>query len=93
MTARETESALLERCIAIAQGTEQAARNAREANVFGVAGMLIRSRFAAESNRLMGVSEQYFSTNPGERVESAEVVRLGWVVDLPRQRDMLFHRL
>lgn len=93
MTARDVESALLARCSAVAKGSDQSARDQREANVFRLAAMVIQSRFPGESGRLMQVSEQYFASHPNERLAPAEVVRNGWVLNLPRLRDMLSHRL
>jgi hypothetical protein len=41
----------------------------------------------------MRVSEQYFAAHPNERLAAAEVVSKGWVVGLPRLRDMLTQQL
>jgi hypothetical protein len=41
----------------------------------------------------MRASEQYFATHPNERLAAGEVVRNGWVVSLPRLRDMLSQQL
>jgi len=35
----------------------------------------------------------YFASHPNERLPSAEVVRRGWVIGLPRLRDMLSRQL
>lgn len=93
MTARDVESALLARCSAVARGSDPSARDQREANVFRLAAMVIQSRFPDESARLMQASEQYFASHPTEKLAPAEVVRKGWVLNLPRLRDMLSHRL
>ena len=93
MTARENESALLTRCAVAAREAAPAARDQREANVFRVAAMVVQSRFPSESGRLMRASEQYFATHPAERLASEQVVRKGWVVSLPRLRDMLSQQL
>jgi len=55
--------------------------------VFQLAANVIQSRFLGESTRLMLASEQYFAQHPNERMASADVVRSGWVVRLPRLRD------
>lgn len=93
MTARDAESALLDRCVGVARALTQAARDQREANVFRLAAMVVRSRFPGESVCLMQASERYFASHPDERLLPADVVRKGWVFSLPRLRDMLSHRL
>jgi hypothetical protein len=40
----------------------------------------------------MKASEQYFATHPNEKLAPVEVVRNGWILGLPRLRDMLSHR-
>lgn len=65
----------------------------REANVFRLASMVVRSTFPNESNSLMAASERYFATHPGELLHSSEVIRNGWVMTLPRLRDMLSRQL
>lgn len=93
MTARDAEAAMLYRCAVVARYREQCARNQREANVFGLAASVIRSRFPAESSFLFRASQEYFEAHPDERLTAAEVVGRGWVVSLPRLRDMLCRRL
>jgi hypothetical protein len=93
MTARDQESALLARCSYVARQPAQPAHDQQEANVFRLAAMVVQSRFPLESQTLMQASEQYFATHPNEKLPPAEVVRKGWVVSLPRLRDMLSHRL
>lgn len=93
MNSRDVEAALLARCADVARARALTAEDQREANVFRVAAMVVQSRFPEESQRLMHVSERYFSTRPDERLPAAEVVRKGWVLGLPRLRDMLTHRL
>ena len=93
MTARDAESALLARCSLVARVAAESAQDQREANVFRLAAMIVRSRFPAESLCLMQASERYFASHPDERLASADVVRKGWVLSLPRLRDMLSHRL
>lgn len=93
MTARDTESALLARCAVVAREAEQSAQDQREANVFRLAAMVMRSRFPNESARLMSASERYFEARPNERLDPADVVRKGWIVSLPRLHDRLSRRL
>lgn len=93
MTAREFEAALLTRCAAVARELAPVVQDQREANVFQLAATVIRSRFPRESTSLMQASEQYFAAHPDQRLAPGDVVRNGWVVSLPRLRDMLSHRL
>ena len=93
MNARDVESALLARCAAVAREVAQTAQDQREANVFRLAAMVVRSRFPHESSNLMQASERYFAACPDEKLVPAEVVRNGWVLSLPRLRDMLYHKL
>jgi hypothetical protein len=69
------------------------AQDQREANVFQIAAMVVRSRFPRESTNLMRASEQYFATHANERLAPGDVVRQGWISSLPRLRDMLTHQL
>jgi hypothetical protein len=89
MNARDVESALLARCAAAARDVSQSAQDQREANVFRLAAMVVQSRLPYESSNLMRASDQYFAVHPNERVAPEEVVRSGWVSNLPRLRDML----
>jgi len=93
MTARETEAILLDRCVAMVRGSDRVAYDQREANVFNVAAMIIAHRFPGEASRLSSASEQYFAAHPDEKLASAEIVKRGWVSNLPRLRDMLSRRL
>ena len=93
MTVRDAESVLLDRCSAVAREGAQPAMNQREANVFRLAAMVVRSGHPSESKCLMQVSEQYFAAHPGEKLPPADVVRKGWIPSLPRLRDMLSRRL
>lgn len=91
--ARDAEATLLDRCHAAARDEAQSAQNQREANVFHLSAMVLRSRFPSESMRLMRLSEEYFASHPDEKLQPQDVVRRGWVTNLPRLRDMLSHRL
>lgn len=92
-TARDVEAMLMTRCAAVAMADEHVAHDQREANVFFAAGMVVQSQFPEESRRLKQASEQYFETYPGDRLPAVDVVRQGWVVSLPRLRDMLMRQL
>jgi len=93
MTTRELEAALLTRCTVVAREFVPTAQDQREANVFQLAAMVVRSQFPHESTNLMRASEQYFAQHPNERLAPGDVVRNGWVLSLPRLRDMLSHQL
>ncbi|GAB7541140.1 hypothetical protein [Cupriavidus sp. D39] len=93
MTSRDDERNVLGRCAAAARGDVTAAFDQREANVFRLAAMVLQSRLPVESGRLMHASDQYFRLHPTDKVSSAEVVRKGWVLGLPRLRDMLTMQL
>jgi hypothetical protein len=93
MTARELEALLLARCTVAAREDAPKAEDQREANVFQLAASVVRSRFPRESASLLRASEQYFATHPDERLASSDVVRNGWVMSLPRLRDMLSQKL
>lgn len=93
MTARDVESALLARCAVVAQEVTQSAQDQREANVFQLAAMVVQSQFPSESKCLTQASERYFALHPNDRLASAEVIRRGWVMSLPRLRDMLSRQL
>lgn len=93
MTSRDDESAMLDRCAAAAVGELDAASDQREANIFRLAALVLGPRFDAENRRLMLASERYFKEHPADVVPSVEVVRRGWIIGLPRLRDMLTARL
>jgi len=93
VTAREVEAALLARCSFVAREPSQTAQNQREANVFRLASMVVRSEFPSESQGLLRASEEYFDSHPAERLEPSYVVNKGWVSNLPRLRDMLSQTL
>lgn len=92
MNARDVEKSLIEHCVRAAR-PHDAAHDIRDANVFRLAAMTLQSRFPAESDQLMRASESYFLQHPGDRMAAADVVRKGWIANLPRLRDMLSREL
>ncbi|MGB3225207.1 MAG: hypothetical protein WBB23_20625 [Desulforhopalus sp.] len=85
---------MIDRCVAVARNSTESAQDQQEANVFWLAALVIESRFPEESKHLMDASEQYFSIHPGDKLDDpGEVVRKSWIINLPRLRDMLSHRL
>jgi hypothetical protein len=93
MNPRNLESMLLTQCAAVARELSCTAENQREANVYRIAVMVIQSRFPREAGHLMLASQEYFAAHPDEKLAPDEVVRRGWVLSLPRLRDMLSHQL
>ena len=91
--AREAEEVLLTVCLEVAQGVREMPCSAQQANVMRVAAMVIGRSFPASQKRLSAAAARYFEAQPGEEVESAEIVRRGWVSNLPRLRDRLEHKL
>lgn len=92
-SAREVEEVLLMSCLEAASGIRDMPCSAKEANVMCVAAMVIGSGFPVSQKRLMDAATRYFEVHAGEKVETAEVVRRGWVLNLPRLRDRLERKL
>jgi hypothetical protein len=94
MSAREFESRLLTRCVAVARSDDAlTAENQCEANVFRVAAMIISPHWPQEAARLMQAGEDYFAQHPAQQLHASEVVRKGWIFSFPRLRDMLTRQL
>ena len=92
-SAREVEEALLMACLEIASSLRGMPCSAKEANVMCVAAMVIGNGFPVSKKRLMEAAARYFEVHADEKVETAEVVRRGWVLNLPRLRDRLERKL
>ncbi|MFM2448736.1 MAG: hypothetical protein RIS44_1186 [Pseudomonadota bacterium] len=41
----------------------------------------------------MKASMAYFSQHPNEQLQACEVIKNGWLISLPRARDMLMRRV
>ncbi|HTJ93034.1 MAG TPA: hypothetical protein VL424_07985 [Pararobbsia sp.] len=93
VSAQDAEARLLTRCTQVALGVSTSAQDGREANAFRLASLMADRNFSAAYRRLMNVSQFYFDQHPAERLDPEDVVRNGWVVSLPRLRDMLRDRL
>ena len=89
MDAREAESKLLARCVEAARDSQASSEDVVEANVFRLAGMVVRSEFLLEWKSLTEASQRYFDAHPGTLADAEDVVRNGWVASLPRLRDLL----
>ena len=95
-TAREREEAVVDRCIQLVtglHGPSGVARTAQEANVFALAAHVIRSRHPKAAEVLGWSGALYFKQQPSERLGLPEVMRRGWIISLPRLREMLERRL
>jgi hypothetical protein len=88
MRAREREAHLFARCAKVAgvSGVDGQALDQCEANVFRVAGMVLRSQWPQQAARLLAASEDYFARFPDQRLAAEQVVRRGWLISLPRLR-------
>ncbi len=89
MDARQAEGQLLARCVQAARDPRSSSQDAVEANVFRLAGMVVRSEFPVAWLNLTASSQRYFDSHPGTLAEAEEVLRKGWVASLPRLRDLL----
>lgn len=86
---RDREAEMLKKCVLVGRGECLAAASSAEANVFRVAAMLLESRFPLEAKRLACVGEEYFAADPASKLPAVEVIRNGWLISLPRARDLL----
>ena len=93
MTAGDVEAAMLTRCATVACEVVSTAQDQREANVFRLASMVIRSALPRESMSLSLASEAYFDTHSNELLHPSQVIRNGWIINLPRLRDRLIRQL
>jgi hypothetical protein len=90
MPSRADEFVLLSRCTEVAlAGKPLQALDEMEANVFRVAGMVLKSSNAEAAQRLLKASSWYFDQHPEDRMPASQVVQLGWITSLPRLHDML----
>lgn len=87
--ARGNEDAMLECCVLIATAALETPRTQAEANVCRVAGMILSRNLQDAGHRLTQAAAAYFAAHPSEQLESAETVRRGWIIGLPRFRDRL----
>lgn len=87
--ARDNEDAMLECCALIATAALETPRTQAEANVCSVAGMILSRNLHEAGHRLTQAAAAYFAAHPAELLESAETVRRGWIIGLPRFRNRL----
>jgi hypothetical protein len=93
MTARQAEAELIRYCARVARGAPVAAQDPREANVLALAARVLSRRFPAEIAHLDAASERYLRAHEDERVSAEAVIRNGWIVSLPRLRELLTHEI
>jgi len=84
---------MLDRCALVARGDHPAALDEREANLLRLASMLVRPRSAEASARLRRAADAFFVNEPAALRDSGEMIRLGWLISLPRFRELLDSRL
>jgi hypothetical protein len=93
MSARENEERLLDRCLLASRDDFAHAADQREANVFCLAATVLRSQHPNEAHCLSQAGERYFAEHPQDRLASSLVLQNGWIISLPRLRDMLSFKL
>jgi hypothetical protein len=95
--ARQAEAAWLGYCVSAARaadaGQQVVAQDERQANVLRVAALVVQSRFPHEAKRMLAAGNAYLSAHPQHQLHANEVIRRGWVTNLPRLRDMLSRSL
>lgn len=93
MSARDREAFYLQRCIDVSVGKDAHANDAAEANVFSLAASALRSSMPIESRKLDKAASEYLDSHKGEVVDVTGAVMNGWIISLPRLRDMLTMKL
>lgn len=88
-SARQAETELIAYCARVARGAAHDVTDPRQANVLAVAARVLSRRFLAEIAHLDTASERYLRTHEHERVSTAAAIRNGWIVSLPRLRELL----
>lgn len=86
---RQSETQLLEQCLCVASGYPFVPVIQANANVFALASTLIRSQYPAEAQLLEEASQTYFEKNPDKRLDTASILKKGWIISLPRLKSML----
>jgi len=93
MSARQGESGLLEFCAGVARDDFSKPGDKIQANVCRVAAMLLRTDYPEASKRLDEASDAYFTLHPEDLVSSEDVLNNGWIIGLPRFKDLLSRKL
>lgn len=94
--ARDEEELLLRACLQAIQSETPAidqAKDAREAHIFLFIGRAIATAWPQEGAKLQAIGLAWASNHPSERLSFTEFIRIGWVIGVPRFRDMLSNRI
>jgi hypothetical protein len=89
---RETEKALLERCVSIARSTvpgAQSVRDGREASLLLLAATLLKTHFPVEGRRIEQVVAEWGAAHPDAKPSLSHAIEQKVVQDIPRFRNML----
>lgn len=73
----------------LAQTDGGVAADARMANLAFVASGVVGVGFRSEGQRLAAVAQHFFAAAPSLRLPTADVIRQGWIIGLPRFREGL----
>lgn len=92
-SSRAREDALLDRCVEVARSGAVPARDEIEANFFLLAAAVLKWKYPDEASRWKRAGDAYVVSRQGSLLTSDEVLQRGWVISLPRLRDMLIHKL
>lgn len=91
--ARSFEDHLLTLCVQISSGCSAVNLSVEQANVCRVAAMVVDGNFPESAVLLRTAAATYFTDHPEQKFEVSEVIRKGWIFDLPRLRHSLERRL
>lgn len=90
---RESERKILDRCVAAGLGQLNAPSGAREANLFNLGGIVLRSSRPAHAARLIEVAERYLARHPSDRMSPEDLASMREIFDIPRFRNNLIKHL
>lgn len=86
---REIERKILDRCAAAGLGQVITPSGAREANLFNLAGMVLRSSHPSQAARLIELAEKYLAQHRDDRMAPEELASMREILDIPRFRNNL----
>lgn len=86
---RDIERGILDRCAAAGRGQVAAPSDAREANLFNLAGMVLRTSHPSQSARLIELAEKYLALHGGDRMTPEELAGMREILDISRFRNNL----
>lgn len=94
--ARNEEELLLRVCLQAIQSKTPSidqAKDTREAHVLLFIGRAIATAWPQEGAKLQAVGLAWISSHPSELLSFTEFIQSGWVIGVPRFRDMLSNRI